>query len=134
MGWPNIRSLTPETRSRGNTRTLYQGLRVRKNYLFAGSDSGGGRAAAIYSLIGSAVQPNSMGSILRRVSFCARTRRGSSDQAYRRAAALEGRATCARIRLRHGAQDRVQMGWAHALVRDEVESFMPRDLDSPSRW
>jgi transposase len=26
----------------------------RKNYLFAGSDSGGGRAAAIYSLIGSA--------------------------------------------------------------------------------
>ena len=26
----------------------------RKNYLFAGSDAGGGRAAAIYSLIGSA--------------------------------------------------------------------------------
>jgi len=26
----------------------------RKNYLFAGSDSGGGRAATIYSLIGSA--------------------------------------------------------------------------------
>lgn len=26
----------------------------RKNYLFAGSDAGGGRAAAIYSLIGGA--------------------------------------------------------------------------------
>jgi hypothetical protein len=32
-------------------RTVAQG---RKNYLFAGSDSGGERAAAIYSLIGSA--------------------------------------------------------------------------------
>ena len=26
----------------------------RKNYLFAGSDAGGGRAAAIYSLVGTA--------------------------------------------------------------------------------
>jgi transposase len=29
-------------------------LHKRKNYLFAGSDSGGERAAAIYSLIGTA--------------------------------------------------------------------------------
>lgn len=33
---------------------LCQPLHKRKNYLFAGSDAGGERAAAIYSLIGTA--------------------------------------------------------------------------------
>ena len=32
----------------------------RKNYLFAGSDSGGERAAAIYSLLGSAKRTGSI--------------------------------------------------------------------------
>ena len=33
---------------------LYMAFHNRKNYLFAGSDAGGARAAAFYSLIGSA--------------------------------------------------------------------------------
>jgi hypothetical protein len=33
---------------------LWKGFHKRKNYLFAGSDAGGDRAAAMYSLLGSA--------------------------------------------------------------------------------
>jgi hypothetical protein len=33
---------------------LWKSLHKRKNYLFCGSDAGGSRAAAIYSLIGTA--------------------------------------------------------------------------------
>ena len=33
---------------------LWKGFHKRKNFLFAGSDAGGERAAAIYSLLGSA--------------------------------------------------------------------------------
>jgi transposase len=33
---------------------LWKGFHKRKNYLFAGSDAGGERAAAIYSLVGTA--------------------------------------------------------------------------------
>jgi transposase len=45
----------------------------RKNYLFAGSDSGGERAAAIYSLLGSAklnrIDPEAyLSSVLRRIA------------------------------------------------------------------
>ncbi len=45
----------------------------RKNYLFAGSDSGGERAAAIYSLLGSAklngIDPETyLSSVLRRIA------------------------------------------------------------------
>ena len=45
----------------------------RKNYLFAGSDAGGERAAAIYSLLGSAklngIDPEAyLTSVLRRIS------------------------------------------------------------------
>jgi len=45
----------------------------RKNYLFAGSDSGGERAAAIYSLIGSAklngIDPEAyLTAVLRRIA------------------------------------------------------------------
>lgn len=35
-------------------RALSAGVLVRKNYLFAGSDSGGERAASIYGMIGTA--------------------------------------------------------------------------------
>jgi transposase len=33
---------------------LWKGFHKRKNYLFAGSDAGGDRSAAIYSLLGTA--------------------------------------------------------------------------------
>ena len=50
---------TPRTGTSRSTTTAPNGLcgpslSERKNYLFAGSDSGGERAAAIYSLIGTA--------------------------------------------------------------------------------
>ena len=60
----------------------------RKNYLFAGSDAGGERAAAIYSLIGSAklngIDPEAY---LREVL----THRRPSHQPHRRTPALEAR-------------------------------------------
>ncbi len=45
---------TPETTYRSRRSGLRAVALGRKNYLFAGSDSGGERAAAMYSLIGSA--------------------------------------------------------------------------------
>ena len=59
----------------------------RKNYLFAGSDAGGERAAAIYSLIGSAklngIDPEAY------LTSCNAAHRRSSDQPDRGVAALE---------------------------------------------
>jgi transposase len=56
--WPALARYTDDGRLEIDNNTAERALRVvalgRKNYLFAGSDAGGERAAAIYSLIGTA--------------------------------------------------------------------------------
>jgi hypothetical protein len=56
--WPALIRYTSDGRIEIDNNTAERSLRAiaigRKNYLFAGSDAGGERAAAIYSLIGSA--------------------------------------------------------------------------------
>jgi hypothetical protein len=56
--WPALLRYCGDGRLEIDNNTAERALRAvalgRKNYLFAGSDSGGERAAAIYSLIGSA--------------------------------------------------------------------------------
>ncbi len=56
--WPALVRYTDDGRLEIDNNTAERALRVvalgRKNYLFAGSDAGGERAAAIYSLIGTA--------------------------------------------------------------------------------
>ena len=71
----------------------------RKNYLFAGSDAGGERAAAIYSLIGTAkLNGHRSGSLSAR---CADRIADHPDQPHRRTPALEHRnQPCRAIRTR----------------------------------
>lgn len=56
--WPALVSYAHDGRLEIDNNAAERALRVvalgRKNYLFAGSDAGGERAAAIYSLIGTA--------------------------------------------------------------------------------
>ena len=56
--WPALIRYTSDGRIEIDNNAAERSLRAiaigRKNYLFAGSDAGGERAAAIYSLIGSA--------------------------------------------------------------------------------
>ncbi len=59
----------------------------RKNYLFAGSDAGGERAAAIYTLLGTAKLNNLDPELY--LPPCARTYRRSSHQPHPRTFALE---------------------------------------------
>ena len=56
--WPALTVFLDDGRVEMDNNAAERALRVvavgRKNYLFAGSDAGGERAAAIYSLLGSA--------------------------------------------------------------------------------
>jgi hypothetical protein len=87
--WPALTRYTTDGRLEMTNNAVERAIRplalTRKNYLFAGSDSGGMRAAAMYTLIESAkmtgLDPEAY---LRACPHCR-----SPDQSYRRAFALE---------------------------------------------
>jgi transposase len=75
--WPALRVFVDNGRIEMDNNAAERALRTvavgRKNYLFAGSDAGGERAAAIYGLLGSAklngIDPEGyMAEVLRRVA------------------------------------------------------------------
>jgi transposase len=75
--WPALMVFVDDGRVEMDNNAAERALRTvaigRKNYLFAGSDAGGERAAAIYSLLGSAklngIDPEAyMAEVLRRIA------------------------------------------------------------------
>jgi len=75
--WPALMVFVNDGRVEMDNNAAERALRTvaigRKNYLFAGSDAGGERAAAIYSLLGSAklngIDPEAyMAAVLRRIA------------------------------------------------------------------